>query len=318
MMLLLKEIFVLFKEAARVYWALLKIMVPALLIVKVLDMVGGVTLLGHMLSPIMQLVGLPDEIGIVWATLMLTNIYTGLLVFFNLELTQTLTVAQMTVLGSMMLLAHSLVVEGAIAKSMGVSWRVTIALRFGGALLLGAILHQVYSHLNVLQQPSVMLWQPPESPDNSLMGWAQNQVETLLSIYVIIFSLMALLKILQVLGIERLIHALLYPVLRMLGIGRAAANVTVIGVILGLTFGAGLLIKETSSGHLSQRDIFLTLGFLGLCHSIIEDTLLVFLLGADLSGILWARLLFTFLVIGLLARAPFVRKRLSDVVVQGD
>ena len=79
-----------------------------------------------------------------------------------------------------------------------------------------------------------------------------------------------------------------------------------------------MLIKEARSGHLSQRDIFLTLGFLGLCHSIIEDTLLVFLLGADLSGILWARVVFALLVIGLLARMPFIRNRFSDQVVEGN
>lgn len=107
-------------------------------------------------------------------------------------------------------------------------------------------------------------------------------------------------------------HMLLYPVLRMLGIGKSAANVAVIGTVLGLTFGAGLLIKEAESGTLSKRDIFLTVGFLGLCHSLIEDTTLVMLLGADLSGVLWARLIFALLVIGVLARVSFVTKRLAQ------
>lgn len=314
MTFIFKDILTLLKESGRVYWTLLKVMVPALLIVKALDMMGGVIFLGNLLSPIMQLVGLPDEVGIVWATLMLTNIYTGMLVFFNLELSEPLSVAQVTVLGCLMLVAHSLPVEGAVAKSVGVSWRATLALRLGGALILGGILNQLYSRLDLLQQPSTLLWQPSESVDDSLSGWIQNQVETFVWIYLIIFSLMLLLRVLQVLGIERLIHAMLFPVLRMLGIGRSAANVAVIGVVLGLTFGAGLLIKEARSGHLSQRDIFLTLGFLGLCHSVIEDTMLVLLLGADLSGILWARVLFALVTIGILARMPMVRNRLSDAV----
>ncbi len=301
----------LIKESGRVYWTLLKVMVPALLIVKGLDMLGGVTLLGHLLSPIMQLVGLPDEVGIVWATFMLTNIYAGMLVFFNLGIAENLSVAQVTVLGVLALLGHSLPVEGAVAKRMGVGWRATLALRFGGALVLGFILHQFYSHFDLLQQPSELLWQPPASTDPSFIGWCLNQIETFAWIYVIILTLMTLLKLLRVLGVERLMHMVLYPVLRMLGIGKDAANVAVIGTVLGLTFGAGLLIKEAESGRLTKRDIFLTIGFLSLCHSVIEDTTLVLLLGADLSGVLWARLAFALIVIAVLARVSFVTKRLE-------
>jgi hypothetical protein len=40
--------------------------------------------------------------------------------------------------------------------------------------------------------------------------------------------------------------------------------------------------------------VFTSLIFLGFCHSLIEDTLLVLLLGAHLWGILWFRLVFAF------------------------
>ncbi|MBM6551853.1 hypothetical protein [Marinomonas ostreistagni] len=299
------------RESVRVYWTLLKVMIPALLIVKALESFGGIDLFGQLLSPLMQLVGLPDELGIVWATLILTNIYAGMIVFFNLGVSESLSVAQVTVLGVLALLSHALPVEGAIAKRMGVGWRVTIALRFGGALVLGCLLHHVYQYFDLLQQPSQLLWQPALSQDPSLLAWALGQVKTLASVYVVILTLMTLLQILRVLGIERLVHMLLYPVLRMLGIGKEAANVAVIGAVLGLTFGAGLLIKEAESGRLSRRDIFLTIGFLSLCHSVIEDTMLVMLLGADLSGVLWARLVFALVVIGILARLSFVNKRLA-------
>jgi hypothetical protein len=44
------------------------------------------------------------------------------------------------------------------------------------------------------------------------------------------------------------------------------------------------------------------MSFLCLSHSVIEDTLLIALLGAHLSGIFWARLLFTWIVIAILTR----------------
>ncbi|WP_020406156.1 hypothetical protein [Hahella ganghwensis] len=307
------EITDLLKQTTRVYWTLLKVMVPALIIVKFLDMMGGTDLLAQILSPVMQLLGLPDSMGLVWAATMLTNIYTGLLVFFNLTLEQPLTVAQVTVLGCLMLLAHSLPIEGAVAKTVGISWRATLTIRIGGALLLGLLINFIYGYFDLLQTPSVMLWQPTGTLDTSFGGWALKQVQTLLWIFPVILSLLGLLRLLRLLGIERLIHFMLYPVLRLLGIGREAANVTVIGTVLGLTFGAGLLIQEAKAGHINRRDIFLTLGFLGICHGIIEDTMLIMLIGADLSGILWARVIFSIVIIGCMARLSFVKRKMTDI-----
>ena len=146
-----------------------------------------------------------------------------------------------------------------------------------------------------------MLWRS-EAVDPSLPVWAVNQLKTLVMMFLVILALMALLRVLKVLGIERLMHIMLAPLLRFIGIGREATNVTIIGFTLGLSIGAGLLIREARTGKMSRRDIFLTMAFLGLCHSVIEDTLLILLMGADLSAILWARLVFAITVTALLAR----------------
>lgn len=299
-------------EIVSVYLTLLKVMVPALIAVKILDMLGGTAWLAWLLSPLMHLVGLPETMGIVWATAMLTNIYTAMIVFFDFSGQQTLTVAQVTVLGTMILVAHSLPIEGAVAKAVGVSWRATLAIRVGGALVLGALLNLIYTATDTLQAESRLLWQP-DAVDPGVAAWALDQLRLLGMVFVIIAALMILLRVLRALGIERLMHALLAPVLKVIGIRREAGNITIIGTTLGLSFGAGLLIREVRSGTLTRRDVFLTMGFLGLCHSVIEDTLLIVLLGADLSGILWARLLFALVVIGILARIPLVGRRLDEV-----
>ncbi len=289
-------------EVWAVYFALLKVMVPAIIVVKLLDMAGATDLLAVAIGPLMQLVGLPESIGIVWATAMLTNIYTGMVVFVDYAAQQPLSVAQVTVLGTMILVAHSLPVEGAVAKALGVGWGVTLGLRIGGALVLGAMLNLGYSLTDTLQQPSRLLWQPATASDPRLTTWAIEQVQLLLLVLAAIATLMALLRLLRAIGVERLMHWLLAPLLRLIGIRRQAASITIIGTTLGLSYGAGLLIQEGRSGQLTRRDIFLTMGFLGLCHSVIEDTLLILALGADLSGILWARLAFAVVVIAVLAR----------------
>lgn len=290
------------RDLGGVYWTLLKVMVPALIIVRLLDELGATQWLAALLGPLMGLVGLPDAVGVVWAAAMLTNIYTGMVLFFGMASEVSLSVAQVTVLGSMILVAHSLPVEGAVAKAAGVPWAATLALRLGGGLALGLLLHLAYSLSGTLQEPAQLLWQPTLVPDVGWLAWALAQLRMLGLILVVIASLMLLLKLLRAIGVERWIHALLAPVLRLIGIGREAGNITVIGFTLGLSFGAGLLIREARSGVLGRRDLFLTMSFLGLCHSVIEDTLLILLLGADLSGILWARIAFALAVIAVLAR----------------
>ncbi|MCG7496579.1 hypothetical protein MHO82_06875 [Vibrio sp. Of7-15] len=291
----------LLQDAWKVYITLLKVMVPALIVVKALDMVGGTEWLAQMLSPLMQLVGLPEQMGLVWATAILTNIYTALVVFFDVAAGQDLSVADVSVLGILLLVAHSLPIEGAVAKMTGVSWRITVPLRLVGGFVLAAIVNQVYQAGDWQQQPAVILWQP-EQQSAALSDWVLNQASILATIFFIIAGLMLLLRVLRLIGIEALMQKMLSPLLRSLTIGKEATNVTIIGLTLGLSFGAGLLIDEAKSGNIGKRDILLSVCFLGLAHSLIEDTLLILLIGADITSILWGRLLFAIVVIAAMAR----------------
>lgn len=280
---------------------LFKLMVPTIIVVKILEELGAVDYLAIFLGPVMAWVGLPESMGLVWATTILTNIYAGMLVFFYVQQTEVLSVAQVTVLSVLLLLAHGLPVEARIAQQAGVRLRVTLLLRLGGGLLLGWILHQLYTHMNWLQETNQLVWQP-QIPEAGLWAWVVNQAKSLLMIQVIIIVLLTCLKVLKLLGIERLIGFLLRPILRFLGIGKEATTITIVGVTLGLSFGGGLLIKEARAGYVPQQDIFASMCLLALSHSMIEDTLLVMVLGADLSGVLWARLIFTVVLIGIFTR----------------
>ncbi|WP_413113241.1 hypothetical protein [Thaumasiovibrio sp. DFM-14] len=289
-------------DIARVYLGLMKILLPATVVVKLLDMLGATEWLGILLSPLMALVGLPEALGLVWAVALLTNIYTAMVVFYTIAASEVLTVADVSILGSMILIGHALPVEGAVAKATGISWRITLMVRVGGALALGALLNGYYSMTGWQQQTLSLLWQPEIQPTPTLFSWLTEQLQMLLSILLIISALITLLRFLRWLGIERLMHKALYPVLRGLTLGKEAANITIIGATLGLSFGAGLLIDEVRQGHISKRDTLLVMSFLGLCHSLIEDTLLILLLGADIVAILWARLFFALIVIAIWGR----------------
>src|SRR5680860_1455298 len=79
---------------------LFKIIVPISIATRFLQQWGVVDQLGVLLGPVMHLVGLPGEIGLVWATAMLTNLYGGVVVFSSLAPGLDLSIAQVTVLTS--------------------------------------------------------------------------------------------------------------------------------------------------------------------------------------------------------------------------
>lgn len=290
------------REILTITYELLKIMIPLIILVKIIEDLGGIHYISAALDPLMDLVGLPAEMGLVWATTLIVGIYGGMIIFVTTATPDPLTVAQVTVLGSMMLIAHSLPIEGRIAQKAGVSFIYTLILRIGGALLFGIILHQIYSSGDFLSQTNVAIWKPVILADDSLKAWAIGQLKTLAQVFAIIVVLVVFLKLLRISGIERLMAYLLRPLLRFLGLGEKTTSITIIGMTLGLTYGGGLLINEANKGHISRRDIFGSLSLLALCHSLIEDTLMIVLIGGHLSGLLYARLLFAALVVALIMR----------------
>lgn len=295
----------------KITFDLYKIMIPIIILVKILEELVGIKYIGYILSPLMQWVGLPDSMGLVWATTLVTNIYGGMIIFVSMAGQESLTIAQVTVLGGMMLLAHSLPVEVRIAQKTGVRIIFNLLLRIGGALLFGFLLHNIYNSGNWLQESNVLLWQPTVIVDNSLSAWAWLQVKTLMQVFVVIAILVTFLKLLKSTGFERLLILILSPILRLLGLGEKTAIITIIGMNLGLTYGGGLLIAEANKGVLNKREIFGAISLIAICHSLIEDTLLVMLLGADISGALYLRLVFAFMIIGIGMR---LIAKLSDAV----
>ncbi len=296
---LLKTLKELLTDALQTSGMLFRIIVPISIVTRLLQQWGVIDQIGVLLGPLMELVGLPGPIGLVWATAMVTNLYGGMVVFASVAPGLDLTVAQATVLTTMMLVAHALPVELRIAQKAGTRFRAMALLRIGGALLLGWLLNLIYQLTGTLQQANQALWNPPVV-DPTWSAWLFAEVRNMLSIFLIIFSLMALLRLLKFLGITDLMTRLLEPLLKLLGMGREAAPLTIIGMTLGIGYGGALLIREAQSGGISKRDVFASLAMLGLCHSLIEDTLVMMLLGGHFSGVFWGRLLFSLLVTFLL------------------
>lgn len=292
----------LLRDSFRVSLSLFKVMIPIIVVVKLLRELGIIEYLAAPLGPLMELVGLPASMGLAWATAMLSNIYGGLLVFQALSAESgPVSIAQATVLGVLMLIAHNLLVEGQVTKRCGVSFWGQNALRAGGALACAWLLHLVLKGGDFLAGPAAMLWLPPKQ-DAGLWSWAWGEIKNLGYIFLIILALMGLMRVLNAAGLTRLLEKLLTPFLRLMGIGPTAATVTVIGMTMGLTYGGGLIIHETQAGHIPKKDVFAAVSLMSLSHALIEDTLLLALIGASPWGTLAARLIFSLVVTAMLSR----------------
>ena len=296
-------------DVGRSYWILLKIMVPAVVIVKLLEELGATEFLALLLSPLMGLLGLPSEFGLVWAASILTNIYGAMVVFYQLADGASYSIGQISTMSMLVLVAHALPIEGAVAKALGVPWSATLLLRIVGSYVFALLVYLASQFSELMAQPSVVLWSPTPS-GNDLGAWLFSQFEMLVGILVILASLMAFLRFLTFIGFDKVLNLLLLPLTRLLKVEQEASQVTIVGLMLGLSFGAGLLIDAAEKGTISSRDMKIVACFLGLCHSVIEDTLLVILLGAHWVPVLLGRLIFSIIVMAALVR--FVKSGLEN------
>ncbi len=285
-------------------WGLFKITVPVLIVTKILEELGLISYLSVILEPVMNFIGLPGSLGLVWATAMLTSLYGGIAVFAVIAPGLDLTVAQITVLCSAMLIAHSLPVELSVSKKAGANLIPIALLRLGGAVVYSFLLNTACLELGLWQKKAVIFFKAA-AEDLSILQWCAEQLQNLGLIVLIIFAILIIMRLLKVLGVLGLLERILAPVLPVFGMGRHAAPVTVVGMVMGIGYGGALIIRETSKGKMAREEVFNSMAMMGLCHGLVEDTLLMAAIGGKLGGILWGRILFSLVTIFLIVR--FVR-----------
>lgn len=290
------------KHTISLYGELLKVMIPVMILVRLAVEFGAIEVVGKLIAPVMGWVGLPGEMGFVWVTAMIVNIYAGAAALLTILPEYPLTIAQATILGSMILIAHSLPIEQRIVQKAGAGFLFTLSLRLIAAMLYGIMLSAFYSKFAEFQKPAEVVFLSLAPPAQDWLSWAISSIKSLWSILWIIFVLLFGLRLLDILKITPLLAKALSPFLRLMGIAEKATSMTVTGALLGISYGGALIIQEARSGNLAEKDIFLSLSFMCLCHGLIEDTLFVMAFGGHYSGLLIGRFVFSLLAIMVLSQ----------------
>lgn len=302
------------KKSLNITLFLIKVTVPISLIIKILSDFGLIKIIAGFFSPVMKIVGLSGELGIVWITAMLTNIYGGLITLFNFSNSVDFSVKEITIVATMILIAHSLFPETRILMEIGGKGEKVVGLRIISAIVIGAIMNIIYSSLGLYNEIAKFKF-IPKNTDSSYLGFFISQSKNYLNVFIIIFALLILMEVLKKIGLISLINKMLKPLLKPLGIGEDAITVNLVSLTLGISYGAALFVDEIKTGKINKQDLINSIYLMSLCHALIEDTLLMLSIGAKISGIIVIRVIFTYLFIYIFN--VFVRKkRDSEILIQ--
>ena len=132
-----------------VSWALFRVMIPTLIVVKVAQETGLVYWLNLAFDPITQFIGLQKELTIVLTTTILTNPYAGLMVLASNGIPSDFSVAQASILASFMLFTHAIPVELAISRQAGAKVIFLALVRILSAIIYCFLIHHALIYLNL-------------------------------------------------------------------------------------------------------------------------------------------------------------------------
>lgn len=278
-------------ETLAVYRELVMVMVPIAVATQALAEFGVIKAASPWLAPAMQLFGLPPELALAWLTGLLVGMWGGVIVLFTLVPVTALSTADMTVFSSLLLMAHAIPVEQRIVAKAGPNVWATSIIRIAGAMAFAALLHQLFAATGWLSQPVAPVW-TPAAGETGWTSFFHGLAKTLVVMLGVLIALTWVMELLRAAGILDALYKGLAPLFRLVGLRQEALPFTTVGLLLGISYGSGLMLAEVRRQPIEPRQVFLASVFMGFAHSLIEDTLVVVALGADLATVLFGRLAF--------------------------
>ena len=262
--------------ALRTVWWMVRLTVMVSFGVEVLRYFGILYWMSESLSPLFGRVGLPGEAALAFISGYFVNVYAAVAVIDTLSLDGR----TITILAVMILCAHNMLIESPVQQKCGSSLVRIFMVRTLGALALGYCLHLLLPGAPDATSSSPFVMPGTLPLTEALKKWTIATLLLVIKMITLIISLSVLQRLLAEFGIIRLLSKLFRPLLVVFGLPARTSFLWIVANVLGLAYGAAIMIEETERGKISRGDADLLNHHIGVSHSNLEDLLLLYAAGA--------------------------------------
>lgn len=260
-------------------------MLPVSLLMAILNYIGVIGKLSVFLQPAAGLLGLRGQGILVLLSGYLVNTYSAIALMLSLELS----LKEMTILSSMILLSHTLPIELSIQKKAGGNIWLLLFIRVGASLLTGMLLNLILPSENEGVFYAVQIISPgAASLPDVLRQWLLDNV-TVVKIFVINIVLNVVFKFLISFHVIDRLCDWLKHFMFVFGLAKETALYWLVANVIGLIYGAGILITANESSALEEGEIRkLNLSICSM-HSLIQETANFLPLGVGIPALVVPR-----------------------------
>ncbi len=263
------------KKALQSAWIILKLVIPIYIIADILYFYNTLSYVSFLIEPFTTMIGLPAETSLAIISGIFLNLYAAVAFAAPLDLTPH----QWSILAVFLGVCHSLVVESVIMKKIGISNIYSYSLRFFAGLFVAYLTYLMPSSwFEASLSQSIFEKETYDTIGALFIGSTLSSISLSIKIIILITVLIFIMDFIKTRKF----------------ILESKKNVSkgfslLVGIFLGITYGAGILIEEAKSGAIKKDDLFYIGTFLMICHAIIEDTLLFVIFGADFTMVIVIR-----------------------------
>ena len=270
---------------------LLKLMIPISLTVTLLQHYGVLEQLASILNPFFQYLGLPGSSAVIFVSGAMAGTYAGIAAMTAIPLTMK----QASILAIMIALCHALPMECAVNKKTGSSfWRM------GFIRILMALLAAVVLNIVLPQMPGNYIYMglPSNVPVNALLlTWLASQAKMSAMVYLIIFMLMIIQRMIEAYSLLTPLSRLLEPLMIFFGLPKQAAYMWLVGNVLGISYGSAVMLELEEQGIITRQEANDVNYHLIMNHSLLEDTIVFSVTGISSILLITTRLYCAVLVV---------------------
>ncbi|MDR1054687.1 MAG: nucleoside recognition protein [Prevotellaceae bacterium] len=269
--------------ALKTAWWMIRLSIIVSLTVTILQYFGVIGWMSELLNPLFNMVGLPGESALVFITGYFVNIYSAIAAAVTLDIS----LRAITILAVMCLCAHNMIIETAVQKKTGSSAVRMVILRTTAAIISAFALNWIL--------PAETTVSTAQAANEALclkdisLNWLLSTGKLLVRMFTLIIALNILQRLLDEFGVIHLLSKLLRPMLKIFGLPAKTSFLWIVGNILGLAYGAAVMIEETELGKISKEDADLLNHHIAISHSNLEDVSLFLSVGASLWWMLISR-----------------------------